>query len=81
MMDTLQSLLNYKPDSATWYASTLGASAEERISGDLTKIKMLRWEQDSFAELVAEKLKVGDLALMLLELPAFPFLYALLYLR
>nr|BBC28429.1 cytoplasmic dynein 1b heavy chain [Yamagishiella unicocca] len=54
---TLQSMLNYKPETTAWYASTLGASAEERISGDLTKIKMLRWEADTFAELVAEKLK------------------------
>ncbi len=45
--------------ATVWYASTLGASAEERISGDLSKIKLLRWEADSFAELAAEKLKVG----------------------
>ncbi len=56
---TLGSLLGYKPEApGLWYASTLGASAEERISGDLSKIRLQRWEADSFAELVAEKLKV-----------------------
>ncbi|KXZ45909.1 DHC7 protein [Gonium pectorale] len=68
----LQSLLNYKPDSTPWYASTLGASAEERISGDLTKIKMLRWEQDTFTELVAEKLKGYEREHKELNLLLFP---------
>ena len=58
LFSTLQSLVGFKPDATVWYSSTLGASAEERISGDLSKIKMLRWEADTFAELVAEKLKV-----------------------
>ncbi|GFR50179.1 hypothetical protein Agub_g12346, partial [Astrephomene gubernaculifera] len=69
---TLQSLLGYKPDATAWYASTLGASAEERISGDLNKIKMLRWEQDTFAELVAEKLKGYEREHKELKLLLFP---------
>ncbi|GLI62890.1 cytoplasmic dynein 1b heavy chain [Volvox africanus] len=72
MTSTLQSMLNYKPDSTPWYASTLGASAEERISGDLSKIKMLRWEQDTFAELVAEKLKGYEREHKELNLLLFP---------
>ncbi|KAG2426397.1 hypothetical protein HYH02_014824 [Chlamydomonas schloesseri] len=69
---TLTSLLGYKPDASPWYTSTLGASAEERISGDLTKIKMLRWEQDTFAELVAEKLKGYEREHKELNLLLFP---------
>nr|ADI46856.1 DHC1bf [Volvox carteri f. nagariensis] len=72
LTSTLQSMLNYKYDSMPWYASTLGASAEERISGDLTKIKMLRWEQDTFAELVAEKLKSYEREHKELHLLLFP---------
>nr|ADI46936.1 DHC1bm [Volvox carteri f. nagariensis] len=69
---TLQLMLNYKPDITLWYASTLGAAAEERISGDLAKIKMLRWEQDSFAELIAEKLKSYEREHKELNLLLFP---------
>nr|BCL66104.1 cytoplasmic dynein 1b heavy chain [Volvox africanus] len=69
---TLQSMLNYKPEAAVWYASTLGASAEERISGDLSKIKMLHWEQDTFAELIAEKLKGYEREHKELNLLLFP---------
>ncbi|KAG2486208.1 hypothetical protein HYH03_015170 [Edaphochlamys debaryana] len=69
---TLTSLLQFKPDAAPWYVSTLGASAEERISGDLSKIKLLRWDQDTYAELVAEKLKGYEREHKELNLLLFP---------
>ena len=42
---------------ATWLGSTLGASAEDRLSGDSNRLRLVKWATDNFAELVAEKLK------------------------
>lgn len=42
----------------SWYCSTLGMSMDERLGGDAAKVKLLKWERDSFNELVAEKLMV-----------------------
>jgi hypothetical protein len=38
--------------------STLGASSEDRLSRDLAKLRLVHWEPDDYAELVAQKLKV-----------------------
>ncbi len=39
--------------------STLGASAEDRLSTDPARLRLAKWSMDDFGELVAEKLKVG----------------------
>lgn len=37
--------------------STLGAGAEDRMSGDPKRLQLHKWAPDDFRELVSEKLK------------------------
>ncbi len=59
-------------ETASWVASTLGASAEDRLSGDPTRIKLAKWALDDFQELVAEKLKSYEREIKELHLMLFP---------
>ena len=70
---TVGSTLNIRAEpNPAWYCSTLGMSTEERLGGDPAKVKLLKWEADSFHELVAEKLMRYERELKELGLLLFP---------
>ena len=45
-------------DTLSWMSSTLGATYEDRMLGDASRLKMVKWGMEDFRELVASKLMV-----------------------
>jgi hypothetical protein len=43
-----------------WYASTLGAATEDRLSGEAGRLQLSRWAPDDFHELVGTKLRAYE---------------------
>ena len=69
---TLGNMINFRGDLSTIVCSTLGASAEDRLSPDPERLKMVKWTMDTFQELVAEKLKGFEREFKELNMMLFP---------
>ncbi|MEW5298927.1 MAG: hypothetical protein WDW36_001997 [Sanguina aurantia] len=68
----LSGALGYRGQAAPWVASTLGASSEDRLNGDPSRLRLAKWSLDTFGELVAEKLKGYERETKELGLLLFP---------
>lgn len=65
-------LCTSRGDLNSWFGSTLGASAEDRLSGDANRLRLVKWALDDFQELVAEKLKAFEREHKELHMLLFP---------
>lgn len=72
LVSVLNSMIQFRGDISTWVCSTLGASAEDRMSGDNSRLRMVKWGLEDFAELVAEKLKSFEREFKELNMMLFP---------
>mmetsp|Transcript_33539 Transcript_33539/g.74227 ORF Transcript_33539/g.74227 Transcript_33539/m.74227 type:complete len:2007 (+) Transcript_33539:3-6023(+) len=72
MSAVLNSVLGFRGDVSSWVASTLGASAEDRLSGDPARLRLAKWSMEDFGELVAEKLKNFERETKELNILLFP---------
>lgn len=72
LTSTLGNMINFRGDLSTIVCSTLGASAEDRMSPDPDRLKMVKWTMETFQELAAEKLKGFEREFKELNMMLFP---------